>query len=149
MQGVDARQRLAPQRAHLRRDVVVKEHAVAAEQARRGDVEARHAPAGHLEPEPRIEVAGDDREPGPQLGEIPRLAAEQTQRRRAILLGGARSIVEREDAHERGLAGAVRTENRRVLARVDAQGQVVQHANAAAQNGGVTELEDWRHADVA
>jgi hypothetical protein len=56
---------------------VVKEHAVAAEQPDVATSRPGHAAARHLEAEALIEIAGHHGKARAQLGEVPRVAAEQ------------------------------------------------------------------------
>src|SRR4030095_12532016 len=97
-----------------RGDLVMRKDAVAAEQARQRGVEARHPPSRCVHPAALVWRAGDGAEARPQLDDIPTIAAEETQRRRAVAKR-ARSILEREQSNQRRLASAVRTKNHRVL----------------------------------
>src|SRR5262245_32794118 len=115
MRRFDARQCVASLVAHRGAHLVMRKHAVTAEETRERSVQSRHSAAGGAEPERRIEIAGDHTESRAQLTDVPMLAAEQPQRRRAVLRG-ARPIIEREQPDQRGLAGTVRAKNRGVLA---------------------------------
>ena len=88
---------------------LMREHAVAAEEARDRSIETRHASARRAQAEGRIEVAGHDAETRAQLADVPVLAAEQPQRRHAVV-GRTRPIVEGEQPNQRRLARAVRAE---------------------------------------
>ena len=60
--GRDAVERFGRRPAHLVGDVVIAEHALAAEQSRQRDVEPANAAAGRAPAEASVEISGDDAE---------------------------------------------------------------------------------------
>src|SRR5688572_732604 len=147
VQRLDTRQRSPSLLAHHLGHLVVREQPMAAEQSRYGGVQAGDASSGCAHPEAGIEIAGDDPETGAQLGDIPRLAAEEPQHRSAVLRR-TWAILEHQHPDQRGLPRSVRAENRRVLAAANRQRQRLEHARTAAYERGVPQFQHRFHGSI-
>jgi hypothetical protein len=90
-----------------------------------------------------MQIRGDDPEAQAQVEHVPDIAPEHAHRRRASA-GRERPVLVRQQVHEHRLAGAVGSENRRVLARVNRQRQAVEDPPVPFHDGCIVQLEDGR-----
>src|SRR4030095_4516130 len=95
-----------------------------------------------------VQIRRDDAKLRSQLEHIPPLLTKHANRRQTI--GGRHGIeLQRQQLHQRRLAGAVGSEDGGVFAGANAEGQRVEHASAAEDDAGVVELEDVQGALLA
>jgi hypothetical protein len=133
-------QRLACAVAHRGAHLAMRRHHVAGEEA--GQHRALHVQPRHVG-EIDAEVAADDAQLAAQPVHLPAALSQHPHRRR---FAGACERIQLacDQFDERGLAAAVRAEDRGVLAERDAQAQFVQHAHLAAHHAGAVQFDQWR-----
>ena len=94
--------------------------------------------------EPVVKIGRDEAELRSQIEDIPVVAAEHPDAGwRVSIVRRERTILVREQSDERRFAGAVGTKNRRVLAHVNRERQVIENGTVFPDDRSVGDFENW------